>query len=184
MADLEKDLVRASKFISKVLRHDPSAAGVTLDRKGWVDIDALLAGVHEKGGMYVSREMFDKIVAENDKKRFVVEGNKVRAAQGHSVQVDLGYEAVEPPDSLFHGTATRFLNSIKQSGLQPGKRQHVHLSADIETATKVGQRHGKLAIITIDAKGAHKAGVKFYQADNGVWLSDPIPYGYCHICVV
>jgi putative RNA 2'-phosphotransferase len=181
---MDKDLVRASKFISKVLRHDPKAAGVELDAQGWVEIDTLLAGIHEHGGMYVSREMFDKIVAENDKKRFVVEGNKVRAAQGHSVQVDLGYEAVVPPDVLYHGTATRFLNSIKQSGLQPGKRQHVHLSGDIETAAKVGQRHGKLAIITIDAKGAHGAGVKFYQAENGVWLSDPIPYGYCHICVV
>src|SRR5271166_203167 len=119
---MDKALTRSSKFLSKVLRHDPASAGVTLDEAGWVEIDTLLAGAHEHGGLYISREMFDQIVAENDKKRFVVEGNKVRAAQGHSVQVDLGYEAVVPPDVLYHGTATRFLNSIKKDGLKPQTR--------------------------------------------------------------
>jgi len=178
---MDKDLTRCSKYLSKVLRHDPASAGITLDEAGWVEIDTLLAGAHEHGGLYISREMFDQIVAENDKKRFVVEGNKVRAAQGHSVQVDLGYEAVVPPDVLYHGTATRFLNSIKKEGLNPQTRQHVHLSADTETATKVGSRHGKVAIITVKAKEAHASGVKFYQADNGVWLSDGIPYTFLQI---
>lgn len=179
---MDKHLVRMSKYLSLVLRHKPEAAGVTLDANGWINIDTLLAGC-KASGHPVQRHEFDEIVATNEKKRFTVEGNRVRAAQGHSVDIDLGYKAVEPPETLFHGTAVQFLDSIKRDGLKSQKRQHVHLSSNIETATNVGERRGKAAIITVKAKEAYAAGVLFYQADNGVWLADAVPSKFLQIAV-
>ena len=148
-----KDLKRKSKLLSLILRHDPAKAGLTLDASGWVLIDDLLSGL-DRIKRPISRELLEKVVKDNDKKRFTIsdDGLRIRAAQGHSVSVSLGLEAVVPPDELYHGTATRFLDAILSSGLKPMSRQHVHLSADIVTATKVGQRHGKVAILNIDAR--------------------------------
>lgn len=170
-----KDLKRKSKLLSLILRHNPAKAGLTLDGAGWVSIEDLLSGL-KRLKQPMTRELLKDIVRDNDKKRFTIsqDGLRIRAAQGHSVKVSLGLAPVSPPNELYHGTATRFLDEILTNGLKPMSRQHVHLSADIVTATKVGQRHGKAVILSIDARGLHASGQDFYQADNGVWLSGPI----------
>jgi len=181
---MDKTLIRTSKFLSLVLRHKPEAAGVILDANGWVKIDDLLKGCKAHGHS-VSRAEFDQIVRENEKQRFTVEGSRVRAAQGHSLNVDLQYDAVVPPARLYHGTVQTALDGIKKSGLKSQSRQHVHLSADIETAKQVGSRRGTPVILTVMAKEAHESGrVKFYQADNGVWLANAVPYEFIGIQVV
>lgn len=169
-------LKRKSKLLSLILRHDPAKAGLTLDQGGWVIIDDLLAGLAHINRP-ISRETLDAIVAENDKKRFSIsnDGTRIRAAQGHSVSIDMAFDPVTPPDVLYHGTASRFLNTIQAEGLKPMSRQYVHLSANIETARKVGQRHGKPVILGVNARAMHEAGHAFYKADNGVWLTDLIP---------
>ena len=165
-----------SKFLSLVLRHAPEKIGLTLDEAGWADIETLvrLANQH---GRPLSRVQIVEIVESNDKKRFAIsaDGRSIRASQGHSVSVDLGLPSQTPPETLYHGTATRFLESIRAQGLVPGARQHVHLSADIETATKVGQRHGKPTILIVSATKMHEAGHRFYLSENGVWLTDTVP---------
>lgn len=171
---MDKKLVRISKFLSLVLRHKPEAAKIELDTNGWVDITVLLNACRDVGTP-ITRDQFDEIVATNEKKRFTVKGNSVRAAQGHSVNVNLGYKAVEPPEILYHGTAMQFVDAIKREGLKPQKRQHVHLSSNTETASSVGKRRGEAVILIVKAKEAHIAGISFYTADNGVWLADAIP---------
>ncbi|MEM8696556.1 MAG: RNA 2'-phosphotransferase [Pseudomonadota bacterium] len=166
-----------SKFFSYVLRHKPEAANLTLDSEGWCDVDALIAGARDNGYKIALGDV-ERVVANNEKKRFTLseDGTRIRAAQGHSNKtVAIQYEPVTPPDVLYHGTATRFLESILAEGLKPGNRQHVHLSADEETAIKVGQRHGKPVVLKIDAVQMHDAGLIFHQADNGVWLIDEVP---------
>ena len=176
---MSADLVRLSKFLSLVLRHEPQRIGITLDDNGWVSVDDLLAAA-ERAGNPISREQLDRVVAENDKKRFAFspDGARIRASQGHSVEVDLGLPPVVPPERLFHGTATRFLDAIRAEGLRPQSRQHVHLSPDEETATKVGQRHGKPAILIVLAGAMHRDGHVFYRSDNGVWLTEAVPARY------
>lgn len=171
--------VRASKFLSGVLRHDPGKIGIELDRAGWVPVDTLLAAL-KAHGRRMTRETLDRVVAENDKKRYEYDesGTWIRASQGHSVEVDLGYQPAEPPARLYHGTATRSLDAICQEGLKPGRRHHVHLSPDIETATKVGARHGKPAVLTVDAARMRQDGRVFYRSTNGVWLTDHVPPEY------
>ena len=170
--------IRASKFLSLTLRHKPAAAGLTLDDEGWAEIEALIAGAPMR--LKLTREALERIVAENDKKRFQIsqDGRRVRAVQGHSQKVDLKLEPVAPPAQLFHGTATRFLKSILKDGLRPGNRSHVHLSPDQATATKVGSRHGLPVVLEIDAIQAHVAGQPFYRAENGVWLTAPLAPRY------
>lgn len=173
------DIVRASKFLSLILRHDPSRAGLVLDEQGWVDIEVLLAGCQQTGRS-LTREQLQRVVVENDKQRFSFseDGRRIRANQGHSVEVDLALSPQRPPDVLYHGTATRFLESIRATGLQPGSRQHVHLSSDVETAMKVGQRHGKPVVLTIRAAALADSGQAFFLSDNGVWLTAPIAIAF------
>jgi putative RNA 2'-phosphotransferase len=173
---MSSDLVQLSKFLSYVLRHEPEAIGLTLGDQGWVDIEDLV----EKGnaaGTRFSRDDLLQVVATNDKKRFSIssDGLRIRAAQGHSVAVELGLSPRQPPAVLYHGTATRFVESIVAEGLKPLTRQQVHLSFDEETARRVGQRHGKPIVLKIDAGRMHAAGFNFYVADNGVWLTDRVP---------
>ncbi|MEM1093278.1 MAG: RNA 2'-phosphotransferase [Bacteroidota bacterium] len=167
---------RTSKFLSLVLRHKPEAAGVTLDAHGWVAVDALLQGA-QAAGVTLDRAMLDEVVRTSDKQRFAfsADGQRIRASQGHSVRVDLQLAPVQPPATLFHGTATRFLASIRTYGLRPGTRQHVHLSADATTATRVGQRHGTPVVLTVHASPLHAAGHRFFRSANGVWLTDTVP---------
>ncbi len=165
-----------SKFLSLVLRHQPEMIGLTLDPAGWTELSELVtkARVH---GEAITVEDVRRIAAESDKQRFTLspDGLRIRAAQGHSVTVELGLQPVIPPDVLFHGTATRFADAIRIEGLKPQSRLQVHLSAEEETALKVGQRHGKPIIFRIAAGRMQAEGFSFYQADNGVWLTDTVP---------
>lgn len=171
----EKQKIKASKFLSFVLRHNPGSVGLTLDANGWVPVADLLEGC-KRNGTPLTLDQLKDVVATNEKKRFAFsdDGTKIRASQGHSIEVDLDYKPAEPPDFLFHGTATRFLDAIHSEGLTKQGRHHVHLSADMKTATAVGQRHGKPVVLTVDAKKMHEAGHKFFLSANGVWLTDAV----------
>jgi putative RNA 2'-phosphotransferase len=173
------DPIQLSKFLSFVLRHKPDAIDLALDRQGWVSIDELLEKATAAGTQF-SREELLYVVQTSDKQRFSIsiDGLRIRAAQGHSVSVELGLPPQQPPPVLFHGTAARFIEAILSDGLKPQARQQVHLSADEPTARRVGQRHGKPVILTVDAARMHTEGFKFYRADNGVWLTDQVPPGF------
>jgi putative RNA 2'-phosphotransferase len=142
-------------------------------------VDDLLAAA-TRAGVPLDDATLRRVVAENDKQRFALgdDGAMIRASQGHSVEVELGLEPVEPPPVLFHGTATRFLDSIRRDGLIPGARRHVHLSADATTATTVGARHGRPAVLRIDAARMHADGHRFFRSANGVWLTNAVPAEY------
>lgn len=168
-------LTRTSKFLSLVLRHEPGRIGLRLDPQGWVGIDELLQRMQPHHP--IDRALLQRVVESNNKRRFAIsdDGLRIRANQGHSIAVDLALTPCEPPAQLFHGTATRFLDSIRQQGLQRGARHHVHLSADLQTATAVGRRHGKVVVLHVDAGRMHAEGHRFYRSDNGVWLTDEVP---------
>ena len=172
-------LVRLSKYLAKHLRHAPHELGLTLQPGGWVPVDDLLDAAR-RHGFPISYDDLVECVETNDKQRYAfdVSGELIRANQGHSVEVDLQLEEREPPETLYHGTVERFLPSILKDGLIRGKRHHVHLSKDVETATKVGARRGKPVILTVDAGRMHRDGHKFFLSANGVWLTDAVPPGY------
>jgi putative RNA 2'-phosphotransferase len=176
---MDRSLVSTSRFLSLVLRHKPETIGLTVDAKGWASVDELLscAAAH---GRPISYGLLLRVVRENDKQRFVFSDDHcwIRANQGHSLEVDLELAPQRPPDELFHGTATRFLPSIRQAGLIPGERQHVHLSGDRHTAEKVGARHGKPLVLVIAAARLYEAGQLFYLSENGVWLTSAIAVSY------
>lgn len=163
------DLVRLSKRLSYVLRHNPGSVGLALDEAGWVPVEELLKALK------ITRSQLELVVAGNDKQRFAIVGERIRASQGHSVDVELGLEPVPPPQALYHGTPRRNLPSIRRDGLVKRGRHHVHLSADIETAAKVGNRRGVAVVLTVDAAGMAAAGHVFYHCANGVWLTDRVP---------
>ncbi len=175
----EAERTSISKFLSLVLRHQPDAAGVTLDDGGWVAVDALLAGA-AAAGRPLSRAALEEVVATSPKRRFSLspDGDRIRAAQGHSVDVELGYAPATPPARLFHGTVAEALPAIRAEGLAPMARQHVHLSVDEATATVVAKRRGTPVIVTIDAAAMHNDGHVFFVADNGVWLTAAVPARY------
>jgi len=167
--------IKKSRFLSRVLRHRPGDIGITLDAQGWTSIDDLLARSNGR----LTRKDLHRVVAENDKQRFAIspDGQRIRANQGHSVDIDLGLAPSTPPETLFHGTADRFLVSIRQEGLTPRSRQHVHLSTDVETAIKVGQRYGTPVVLNIRAGKLHRQGQVFHVSENGVWLTSHVPVG-------
>ena len=167
---------RASKHLSYVLRHDPGSIGLTLDTQGWVNVSELIAK-SIAAGHTLDDAMLRAIVATSDKQRFTLsdDGRRIRAAQGHSVPVELGLAPKEPPAVLYHGTASKNVASIRTEGLHAGARQQVHLSGDTDTARRVGLRHGAPVVLTISALRMHEAGHVFTQADNGVWLTDQVP---------
>lgn len=170
------DPIQLSKFLSFVLRHKPDAIGLTLDPQGWAHIDELIAKGNAAGTQF-DRDDLLLVVERSDKQRFSISTDnlRIRAAQGHSVNIELGLVPQEPPAVLYHGTATRFIESILAAGLLPQSRQQVHLSADEATARLVGQRHGKPVIFEVDTSRMRAQGFKFYRADNGVWLTDQVP---------
>ena len=176
---MSNNLVKQSKFLSLVLRHQPDLIGLVLDENGWANVEELirLANIQLPE---LSRQLLESIVASNDKKRFEfnADGQQIRASQGHSVEIDLALSPSLPPDMLFHGTASRFVDSIRGTGLNSGKRQHVHLSLDVATATKVGRRHGKPVILRIRAKAMSAAGHDFFLSTNGVWLTALVPVAF------
>lgn len=172
-----KQLNETSKFLSYVLRHEPQAIDLQLDNEGWADIDALITGA-AKDGRTLDIALIQAVVSSSDKKRFSIsdDGLRIRAAQGHSTaSVSLQHIEKEPPEFLYHGTATRFIESIRQQGLIAGSRHHVHLSQDIPTAIAVGQRYGKPVVLKIEALRMYQQGFKLFQADNGVWLTNHVP---------
>ena len=173
---MTEDLVKASKFLSLVLRHKPEQIGLTLDREGWADVDELIERARTHG-MLLTRETIAEVVRTSDKQRFALDekGERIRANQGHSVEVDLGLEPIAPPAVLFHGTAIGSVASIRKKGLHAAQRQHVHLSPDEATAIRVGQRHGRPVVLRIDAAAMHGAGLAFFRSTNGVWLTDSVP---------
>jgi putative RNA 2'-phosphotransferase len=179
MNRMDQDLVRISKFLSLVLRHKPETVGLSLDAAGWVEVERLIAAA-QRAGVRLDRDVLHAVLAHNDKQRFSLstDGLRIRANQGHSLPIELGLKPLAPPELLFHGTATRFVESIERQGLRAGKRTHVHLSPDEHTATAVGKRHGKPFVLTIQAARMHERGFDFYRSDNGVWLTKTVPVEY------
>lgn len=171
--------IRRSKRLALVLRHRPGSVGVELDDHGWVGVDRLLRGLAEHGTT-MSRDDLSRVVDGNDKQRFEWDRStdRIRARQGHTVRVDLALEPSTPPDVLFHGTAGRYLASIRATGLDPRGRHHVHLSSDLATAHRVGARRGDHVVLVLDASGMAAAGHSFWRTTNGVWLAVHVPPEY------
>jgi putative RNA 2'-phosphotransferase len=171
-----------SKLLSLVLRHQPDALGIVLDPEGWTDVATLLQKMRIRG-MAVDLALLKHVVATNDKQRFAFNADysRIRANQGHSVAVDLGLVAVEPPVYLYHGTSETSIAAILREGLRKQSRQHVHLSADVATATKVGGRHGRPVVLRVKSGQMHQQGVPFYRSENNVWLTDFVAPEYLEI---
>lgn len=181
--NMSKQHAETSKFLSYVLRHEPQAIGLALDREGWADITALIAGARQSNHA-LDEALIRTVVESSDKKRFAIseDGLRIRAVQGHSTEsVAITCAEKLPPEFLYHGTATRFLESILKEGLQPGERRHVHLSDDVQTATAVGQRYGKPIVLKVEALRMYQQGFKFFQAENGVWLVDNAPVAFIQV---
>ncbi|HMT54679.1 MAG TPA: RNA 2'-phosphotransferase [Saprospiraceae bacterium] len=176
---MSKNEINISKFLSLVLRHQPETIAIILDQNGWADVNDLIEKANNYGIKF-DRETLNHIVATNPKKRFAFNDtlDKIRASQGHSVEIELGYTNQKPPEILFHGTAEKFVQSILDTGLEKGNRQQVHLSADFETAIKVGQRHGKPFVFKVLAEKMYNDNFEFFISDNGVWLTDNVPTKY------
>lgn len=174
---------RISKFLSLILRHKPEEVGLKLDDEGWINVEVLIKAVKSRYASF-TRVDLERIVAECEKQRYSfndtldLSKQKIRANQGHSITVDLKLEPTIPPQNLYHGTATRFIDSIYLKGLIPNGRQYVHLSEDLETAKRVGVRHGNLYIFRVLSGDMHNDGFKFFLSDNGVWLTDHVPQKY------
>lgn len=175
----EKQQIKISKFLSLVLRHQPETIGIKLDNSGWTNVADLLAKMKENGHN-LDLETLEYIVEHNPKKRFAFNDDRkmIRANQGHSVQVELGYEPQDPPAVLYHGTGRKNVDSILRTGLVKGARHHVHLSPDEDTALKVGQRHGPPVIFEVQAGRMQADGFAFFVSENGVWLTDAVPVRY------
>lgn len=175
-------LIRISKYLSKHLRHTPHKLGLTLAPGGWVEVAALLSACRHHQFPITPAEL-DEVVAQNDKQRFSFDPSRtrIRANQGHSVDVDLQLTSLEPPPTLYHGTGQKSVESILEQGISRMNRQHVHLSADVETALKVGARHGKPVILEVNTGQMHRDGHLFFRSDNGVWLVDQVPPVYLKV---
>lgn len=170
---------KLSVFISLILRHKPETIGLTLDDQGYLEVDQLIKGVNESG-RFIDENILEEIVMTDNKQRYSynVDGSKIRANQGHSIQVNLGLLECKPPDKLYHGTVDKYVDSIVSTGLQKKSRQYVHLSENIDTATSVGSRRCQPVILTIKSGEMYKDGIKFYKSENNVWLVDFIDGKY------
>jgi putative RNA 2'-phosphotransferase len=170
---------KISKTLSYWLRHAPEAGGLTLDPQGWAGTVEMLAALNAKG-LKTNAALLERVVGENDKQRFELsdDGSSIRARQGHSLKVDGGWEVKTPPETLYHGTVDKFLDPIFADGLKPMNRHHVHLSVDLETATKVGSRRGKPVILEVASAEMASAGVEFALSSNGVWLVEAVAPQY------
>jgi putative RNA 2'-phosphotransferase len=169
--------VHLGKLLALVLRHRPEVAGVRLDAAGWVEVGHLVAGLRATGHRVTVADV-ERAVAQDAKGRYELADGRIRAAQGHSLDVDLGLEAQRPPRLLYHGTVERNLASILTIGLRAGSRRDVHLSPDVETARAVGRRRGEPVVLVVDAGRLHEAGHVFRRASNGVWLTAAVPPAY------
>ena len=181
--DWSRNDVKLGRFLSLILRHHPEEAGIALDEHGWAEVEELLDGVCSTGRQ-IDRETLERIVREDNKQRysFNAEHTKIRANQGHSVQVDVELKKMQPPQYLYHGTATRFLPDIQTDGIKKMNRQYVHLSPDYQTAVAVGGRYGVPVVLRVDTGAMAQNGVTFFRSENGVWLCEYVPPEY--FCVV
>lgn len=169
---------KISKYMSMILRHRPEVIGIRLDEHGWADVDELIEGIAKKKKF--NREILEEIVRTDEKQRYSFNDDKtkIRANQGHSITVDLELEPAEPPEILWHGTAEKYVAAIEKTGLRPGTRMYVHLSLDMQTAVKVGSRHGKPVIYQVKSGEMYRKGFRFYRSVNGVWLTIMVPVEY------
>lgn len=172
----EKETKRISKFLSLILRHNPQTIGIELDKNGWANVEELRSKCAKRKVSF-TRDQLEEVVETNDKQRFTFneDKTKIRASQGHSISIDLELKEQEPPEYLYHGTVAKFMDSIKSQGLKKISRQHVHLSYERETATKVGSRRGKPIILSVRSGEMFRNNMKFYRSKNGVWLTDNVP---------
>ena len=173
-------LKETSKFISLILRHKPETIGISLDEHGWADVQALIEGINASGNHHLDVDLLEEIVRTDEKQRysFNEDHTRIRANQGHSIPVDVELEEKTPPAVLYHGTGEKYVSSIDQEGLISKSRLYVHLSSDVETAKKVGSRHGKPVIYIIDCASMAADGYKFYLSANNVWLTKEVPAKY------
>lgn len=171
--------VKLSRFLSLVLRHKPEEIGLTLDDQGYLPVDELIQGINNTGRM-IDKRILDEILSSDDKQRYSYDytGTKVRANQGHSIEVNLGLQKKTPPTILYHGTSEKFVRAIEKEGLIRKTRTYVHLSKDIETAKDVGSRRGEPVIFEIDTESMIKDDYEFYVSENGVWLTEKVPVQY------
>ena len=169
---------KLSKYMSLILRHKPQVIGITLDKHGWADVNELIAGIAKHN--VFSREILEEIVRSDAKGRysFNADRTKIRANQGHSIPVDLELSPLEPPEILWHGTGEKNVPSIDRTGLNPGRRQYVHLSLDVQTARKVGSRHGRPVVYKVRSGKMYRDGLLFYRSVNGVWMTEQVPVSY------
>ena len=176
----DKESKSISRFLSLILRHRPEKAGITLDAHGWAEVDALIDGMNNVRHMAVTFDDVKHVVATNDKQRFSFNDDctKIRANQGHSVPVDVELKEAQPPPVLYHGTSADSLQSIEADGIITRNRLHVHLSGDVDTAFKVGKRHGRPTVLSIDTARMTEDGFVFYISANGVWLTKHVPAAY------
>ena len=179
----DKRLKNTSKFISLILRHMPEVIGITLDEHGWADVRELIDGVNRAEGHFLDQDILEEIVRTDEKQRYSFNEDRtmIRANQGHSIQVDVELEQKTPPDILWHGTGEKYTSSIAAQGLIPKSRLYVHLSSDMETAKKVGSRHGKPVVYEIDCKKMTEDGYLFFRSANNVWLTKAVPVKYLKI---
>lgn len=171
------DLTGLSKFIALILRHKPEAVGITLDEHGWADVQELIDGINKADGYSIDKQTLEEIVRTDGKQRysFNEDKTKIRANQGHSVNVDVELKKTEPPVILYHGTGEKFVEAIRKEGLIPKSRLYVHLSKDKETAVKVGSRHGKPFVFEVNSGEMAGRGFEFFLSENGVWLTKNVP---------
>lgn len=169
-----RNYIKASKFLSLVLRHKPEKIGIQLDPHGWAKVSEILMN------MNLTMEDLEHIVDTDSKQRYSFNDDKtlIRANQGHSIPIDLELKAIEPPETLYHGTVGKFLDSIRREGLRRQNRQYVHLSKDVETALAVGRRRGSPVVLRIASGRMYKDGFAFFLSENGVWLTDEVPSSY------
>lgn len=174
------DLKKLSVFLSLILRHKPEEARIKIDKNGWADINELISGINNTGKYTIDMSILEEIVSTDNKQRYSFNENKtkIRANQGHSINVDVELEERKPPEILYHGTGQKYLDSIKSEGLKSKSRLYVHLSSDELTAVNVGKRHGISVVLKVNANAMYQDGYHFYLSENGVWLTGCVPVEY------
>lgn len=174
--------IKLSKFLSRILRHKPELVGLELDRQGWANVAELIE-LMQTAGKKITFESLKEMVETDPKNRYAFDDGfkRIRANQGHSIPIDLGYKPLEPPEVLYHGSAGRFKESILEKGLHKRKRHHVHLSPDVETALVVGRRHGEPVVFEVLAREMHAKGYEFYLSENQVWLTEHVPSEFLRV---
>ncbi len=177
MNKISNNKTQLSKFLALLLRHKPHTIGLTLDKNGWARVEELICLINKQGQHTINFEILCEIVENDDKQRFAFNDDKslVRTSQGHSIAVDVELKECCPPDILYHGTATKYEENIDKDGLISKNRLYVHLSADMDTAKKVGARHGQVLIYEVDCNKMKKEGFKFFISENNVWLTKNVP---------